>query len=81
MVPMLQSPYARHTYSFFFTDVLAVWFMSQEAVHFESIDYSQKFKKKKIDHFQEINNVTMEFTSCKDVDIKPLMIEKILHGI
>lgn len=49
---MLQSPYARHMSIseriFFLIGMLAVWCMSQEAVHFELIDYSQSNKKGKI---------------------------------
>lgn len=44
--------------------------MSQEAVHFELIDYSQKqqkVKEYKNTNILEISNVTMEFTSCKDM--------------
>ena len=49
MVPMLQSPYAQVS-GFFLTCVrflLAFWQcdVSQEAVHFELIDYSQKQKQ------------------------------------
>lgn len=54
-------------------DMLAVWCISQEAVHFELIDYSQKQQKEKpirktqIHHYYEISNVTMEFTNGKDM--------------
>ena len=54
-------------------DTLAAWCMSQEAVHYELIDYSQKqqkekqYKKTKIYLYYETSNATMEFTSCKDM--------------
>lgn len=78
MAPMLQSPYAHHI----FKSILAVGCTSQEAVHFLNWLITAKSNKKntkKHKYTIEISNVTMEFTSCKDMIIK--IKKKKLHEI